>query len=213
MFLHNTDLAKQVFSAEIPHDAKAVASRVNCDVRMAEWDKIRIDAMSKILKLKWNSSGRFRQTLMSTSNLTIAEATSDMFCGVDVAPNLALHTNSKTFLGQNHLGKCLMELRANVHDQNPTSINDLSFNLSPLSVQAHSTDSSIVNPSNSGTLEECSDSRPKSQNTPSSESPLSEDNMDTSPSELHATHDEPPNSSPNQTVCEQQRLRQQGWFS
>ena len=209
MFLHNTDLAEQVLSAETPHDAKAVASRVNCDVRMAEWDKIRIDAMSKILKFKWNSSGRFCQTLMSTSNLTIAEATSDTFWGVGVAPNLALHTNPKKFLGQNRLGKCLMDLRANVHDQNPTSINDLSFNLTPLSVQPHSTDSSIVNPSNSGTQEECSDSRPKSQNSPSSECPndtedqLSEDNMDTSPSELHATHDEPRDPSPNQTVCEQ----------
>ena len=74
-----------------------------------------------------------------------------------------------------------------------------------------------MNPSNSGTQEECSDSGPKSQNSPSSEcpndseksssndteDPLSEDNMDTSPSELHATHDEPRHRSPNQTVCEQ----------
>ena len=92
-----------------------------------------------------------------------------------------------------------MELSANVHDQNPTSINNLSFNLTPLSVQPHSSDSSIVNPSNSGTQEECSDSRPEPQNSPSSESPndseksssndtedpLSKDNMDTSSSELH----------------------------
>ena len=86
MFLHNTDPAEQVLSAETPDDAKAVASRVNCNVRMAECDKIRVDAMSKILKFKWNSSGRFHQTLMSTSNLTITEATSDMFCGVGVHP-------------------------------------------------------------------------------------------------------------------------------
>ena len=213
MFLDNTDLAEQVISAETPHDAKAVASRVNCDVRMAEWDKIRVDAMSKILKFKWNSSGRFRQTLMATSNMTIAEATSDMFWGVGVAPNLALHTNPKKFLGQNHLGKCLMELRAYVHDQNPTSINDLSFNLSPLGVQPNSLDSSRVDPSTSGTQGEGGDSKPSSSECPSdsgkassndTEDPLSRDSMDTSPSELNSSPDDldPP---PNQTVCEQAR--------
>ena len=86
--------------------------------------------MRKILRAKWNCSGRFRQTLMATSNLTIAEATSDTFWGVGVAPNLALHTKPAHFLGLNQLGKLLMDLRNDVHDQDPTSIDDVSFNLS-----------------------------------------------------------------------------------
>ena len=151
---------------------------------------------------------------MATSNMTIAEATSDMFWGVGVAPNLALHTNPKKFLGQNHLGKCLMELHANVHDQNPTSINDLSFNLSPLfGVQPNSSDSSKVNPSTSVTQGEGGVSKPSSSECPSdsgkassndTEDPLSRDSMDTSPSELNSSPDDldPP---PNQTVCEQAR--------
>ena len=150
---------------------------------------------------------------MATSNLTIAEATSDMFWGVSVAPNLVLHTNPKKFLGQNHLGKCLMKLRAYVHNQNLTSINDLSFNLSPLGVQPNSSGSSRVDPSTSGTQGEGRDSKPSSSKCPSdsgktssndTEDPLSRDSMDTSPSELNSSPDDL-DLPPNQTVCEQAR--------
>ena len=202
MFLHDTDLAEQVLSAETPHDAKAVASRINCHVRMAEWVKIRVDVMSKILRFKWNSSGRFRQTLMATSNLTIAKATSDMFWGVGLAPNLAFHTNPQKFLGSNHLGKCLMELRSKIHDLEPTSINDISFSPSPLRAQRHSSMTSDVNPSTSGAQEDSSDTNaltqhfdiceifPNNIEEPSTNDTSSSNNMDTSPVESTTVSDE-----------------------
>ena len=108
-----------------------------------------------------------------------------------------------------------MELRVYAHDQNPTSINDLSFNLSPLGVQPNSSDSSRVDPSTSGTQGEGGDSKSSSSECPSdsvkassndTEDPLSRDSMDTSPSELNSSPDDldPP---PNQTVCEQARAK------
>ena len=131
-FLNRSDLADQIFSGESPREAKAIACVLNCDSEMANWDKIKTSAMSKILRAKWNCSGRFRQTLMATGRMTIAEATQDMYWGVGVAPNLAQHTNPNKFLGLNKLGKCLMDLRDSVEDINPQTIDDVTFNLSPL---------------------------------------------------------------------------------
>ena len=53
-----------------------------------------------------------------------------MFWGVRVAHNLALHTKPNKFLGRNQLGRSLMELRDNIQDINPLSIDDVSFTLS-----------------------------------------------------------------------------------
>ena len=131
-FLNRSDLADRIISSDSPREAKTLACILNCDRGMANWDKIKIDAMSKILRAKWNCSGRFRQTLMSTARLTIAEATQDTYWGVGVASNLAQYTNPSKFLGQNKLGKCLMSLRDTIEDTNPQSIDDVSFNLSPL---------------------------------------------------------------------------------
>ena len=149
-FLNRSDLADQIISGESPREAKAIACVLNCDSEMANWDKIKTSAMSKILRAKWNCSGRFRQTLMATGRMTIAEATQDMYWGVGVAPNLAQHTNPNKFLGLNKLGKCLMDLRDSVEDINPQTIDDVTFNLSPLASCKH--------PVNSDDLMDSSDS-------------------------------------------------------
>ena len=130
MFLNREDLAESVYDAETPRDSKSIAAALHCHEQMAEWTKIKVNAMCKILAAKWNCSGRFRQTLMSTSNMTIAEATQDMFWGVDVAPNLALHTKASKFLGSNHLGRSLMALRDKVQIMDPISIDDITFRFS-----------------------------------------------------------------------------------
>ena len=63
--------------------------------------------MKCVLKAKWNCSGRFRQALMSTANMTIVEATQDTYWVVGMAPNIAQHTKPTKFLGRNQLGKLL----------------------------------------------------------------------------------------------------------
>ena len=137
MFLKSDNLAESIYSASSPHEAKTIAAQLISHNNMADWLKINVDVMRKILRAKWNCSGRFRQTLMSTSGMTIAEATSDMFWGVGVAPNLALHTKPNKFLGRNQLGRSLMELRDTIQDLNPVSIDDVSFTLSAQSNDSH----------------------------------------------------------------------------
>ena len=80
--------------------------------------------MASALKLKWNCCGKFRQALMSTEGLTVAEATQDDFWGVGVAPNLAQQTQPSKFLGQNHLGRQLMSLRDSVAARDLENQND-----------------------------------------------------------------------------------------
>ena len=147
MFLKSDNLAESIYSASSPHEAKTIAAQLISHNNMADWLKINVDVMRKILRAKWNCSGRFRQTLMSTSGMTIAEATSDMFWGVGVAPNLALHTKPNKFLGRNQLGRSLMELRDNIQDLNPVSIDDVSFTLS---AQSNDSPDPLVAASESG---------------------------------------------------------------
>ena len=78
--------------------------------------------MNYILRVKWNSCEKFRQYLLSTEGMVMAEATSDDFWGVGVAPNLSQHTKPTKFLGQNHMGKLQMALRC--HVAQPGVLND-----------------------------------------------------------------------------------------
>ena len=94
--------------------------------------------MENALKLKWNSCAKFRQALMQTSGMTIAEATQDTFWGVGVAPNLAHETRSSKFIGDNHLGRLLMGICYYVTQREPTSLTDIEF--PPPSVTRNNTD-------------------------------------------------------------------------
>ena len=86
---------------------------------MASWIKIKVSVMERALKLKWNCCSKYRQTLMSTESMVIAEATQDDFWGVGVAPNLAEHTKPSKFLGHNQLGRLHMTLCDIVSEREP----------------------------------------------------------------------------------------------
>ena len=114
MFMNRIDIAEAVFNAASPKLAKEAAAPLKSSeytVLLAEWAKIKLAVMSFILRVKWNCCGKFRQALLQTTGMTIAEATSCTFWGVGVAPNLAQHTKPSTFLGLNHMGKLQMTLR------------------------------------------------------------------------------------------------------
>ena len=72
-----------------------------------QWDNIKVRVMEYIIHAKWNCCERFRQTLMSTAGLTVAEATQDMFWGIGAAPNLVQQTKPDKFQGENQHGKGL----------------------------------------------------------------------------------------------------------
>ena len=87
------------------------------DENTTKWDNIRV--MVYILHAKWNCYERFRQTLMSTAGMAVAEATQDMFWGVGAAPNLVQQTKPGKFLGENQLGKVLHRIRTQVDQLTP----------------------------------------------------------------------------------------------
>ncbi len=103
-----------MYNAPTPKEAKQIAAQLKTEdnsERLADWAKIKTDVMAYILKVKWNNCGKFRQALMQTEGMVIAEATACAYWGVGVAPNLAQHTKPSKFLGQNHMGKLQMALR------------------------------------------------------------------------------------------------------
>ena len=114
MFMKEHDIAQEVLNATTPKEAKQVASQLKTSKysdQLAKWAKIKISVMDFILRAKWNCCAKFQQTLSATEGMVVAEATSCVFWGVGVAPNLAQHTKASKFLGQNHMGKLQMALR------------------------------------------------------------------------------------------------------
>ena len=125
--------------------------------------------MENALKLKWDSCAKFRQALMQTSGMTIAEATQDTFWGVGVAPNLAQETRCSKFIGDNHLGRLLMGIRDYVIQREPTSLTDVEF--PPPSVTRNNTDhaDSTTSQSNSTVVDS---TPPLNLNTKNTEPPV-----------------------------------------
>ena len=200
MFLNRDDLAESVYDAETPRDAKSIAAVLHRHELMAEWTKIKVNAMCKILAAKWNCSGRFRQTLMATSNMIIAEATQDMFWGVGVAPNLALHTKSTKFLGSNHLGRSLMALRDKVQIMDPISIDDVTFRFStppesPKPINKVSGSDTTSGSETTGSSMDPHSSEPSGDTVQDLSSLNSTENMDTTAAP-NISNDDPPSDNP-----------------
>ena len=112
-YIGRDDLADRILQAPTPREVKAITSLIPLD-QLTNWHTAKVDFMKMILKAKWDCSADFRQALMATEGMTLAEATQDKFWGVGVGSNLALHTKPSKFLGQNMLGRILKELRDEV---------------------------------------------------------------------------------------------------
>ena len=74
-------------------------------------------------KLKCNCCSKYRQALMSTGVMVIAEATQDNFWGVGVALSIARHTQPFKFLGVNQLGRLHITLRDIVSERESQNCN------------------------------------------------------------------------------------------
>ena len=115
-------------------EAKDIAMALKTDENSPKWDNIKVRVMEYILHAKWNCCERFRQTLMSTAGMTVAEATQDMFWGVGAAPNLVQQTKPDKFIGENQLGKVLHRIRTQVEQL--TAINNSSHDCIVLDMPA-----------------------------------------------------------------------------
>ena len=77
--MNRQDIAQQVYDAPTPKDAKLIASQLKIaknSMQLADWAKIKVGVMDFILRAKWNCCAKFRQALLSTEGMVIAEATS-----------------------------------------------------------------------------------------------------------------------------------------
>ena len=112
------DLAQRVY------EAKDIAMALKTDENAIKWDNIKVRVMEYILHAKWNCCEWFRQTLMSTAGMTVAEATQDVLGGRCCTQPCATNQNQIKFLGENQLGKVLHRIRTQVEQL--TAINNSS---------------------------------------------------------------------------------------
>ena len=77
----------------------------------ASWDTIKLTEMDFVLRNKLNSCNKFRQSLVCTEGVIIAEATQDQLLGVGIDQSLAQFTRPSRFLGKNQLRHALMSIR------------------------------------------------------------------------------------------------------
>ena len=86
-------------------------------VRKSDFDDIKIDIMKYVIYHKFDQSVECRNVLLSTGNSNLYEDSPyDLFWGI-----------GKDKTGSNHLGKLLMELRTQLKDKYPVTINSLGY--------------------------------------------------------------------------------------
>ena len=92
----------------------SLAKRLGRHVKLRpDWEKIKIDVMRSVLQAKF-SDKTLRKKLLETGDMELVEGNTwgDMYWGLD----------SNSGIGQNHLGKLLMELRRKLnYEQKPVS--------------------------------------------------------------------------------------------
>lgn len=90
---------------DLPSQAKAYARTLT---RRVDWDDVKLDIMEEIVRCKFAQNPHLADKLLATADLEIIEGNTwgDTFWGV---------CNGK---GENHLGKILMKIRDELHEQN-----------------------------------------------------------------------------------------------
>lgn len=102
---HEAD-RKAIASCVSPGEAKRLGRKVPC---RANWDRIKVDVMSKVLKSKFERDPELTKRLLATGDRELIEWNywGDTFWG----------RCTKTKVGENHLGLLLMELRRTLQEQ------------------------------------------------------------------------------------------------
>lgn len=115
---YSSETAYQAQKLEDPEQRKLLASMYadeskryfkHIDIR-PDWDEIKLQTMGDIVKAKFEQNPRLAKLLSDTVDSHIIEGNTwgDMYWGVDL----------KTGIGENHLGRILMELRKQILDGN-----------------------------------------------------------------------------------------------
>ena len=104
-FTNRPDIQEKILKVRSAHDAFKLANNFK-DQRISNWDEIKVDVMLKVLRAKVNQHPYVRRKLLDTGNRELIENSwRDDVWGWG-------HKKS----GQNLLGKCWMEIRAELKE-------------------------------------------------------------------------------------------------
>lgn len=106
----------QIANARSPAECKALGRSVS-EYKDAVWKKLRYNAMRFNLIAKFAQNQNLKDKLLATGDNILVEASpTDCVWGVGLRENDPRIRNPKQWRGQNLLGKCLMEVRAEFID-------------------------------------------------------------------------------------------------
>jgi len=100
---------RKLFASMYSDESKRYARRI---IVRSDWDDIKLQTMRDVVKAKFEQNPRLAKLLADTDDNMIIEGNTwgDVYWGVDL----------KTGIGENHLGRILMELRKQISDGNFT---------------------------------------------------------------------------------------------
>lgn len=105
---HNEEhKAHQILTTNDPVECKHLGDSIE---RTPEWNKVQIEKVTAIQRLKFNQHPKLREALVATGNVKLIEATVGNYWGI----NGSIHSKQaleETGQGQNRFGKILMQVR------------------------------------------------------------------------------------------------------
>ena len=113
------DLAEKVISTKFPIDAKNIAAEIKSDDPNSHWNVIKYDVMREVLQAKIDSSATFRDALLDTGDMKLAEGREDMIWGSGLTFSHTITTKPEYWPGSNKLGSILESLRSMLRSASP----------------------------------------------------------------------------------------------
>ena len=142
------DLAEKVISTKFPIDAKNIAAEIKSDDLNSHWNVIKYDVMREVLQAKIDTSTTFRNALLDTGDIKLAEGREDMIWGSGLTFSHTIPTKPEYWPGSNKLASILESLRSTLRSASPdVEVKDRSAaaesNIKTLTPASTSTTSSV----------------------------------------------------------------------
>ena len=116
LFFNDFEVAKALVSVKSAKQAKMLGRKVK-NYDDSKWEKIRYEKMKKVLSVKFKDNF-LRKSLLSTGDRLLVEASPmDKIWGIGMNENNIHAENPERWLGQNLLGKALMEVRQEIKEE------------------------------------------------------------------------------------------------
>lgn len=107
------EIAHEIKAADNAFIAKGISRKLPKD-QIQQWEKSNCDIMREIIEVKAKTVPEFVTCLRETAAYTLAEATSDLFWGTGLNPELTEVTKPEYWAGKNILGAIIMDVRERI---------------------------------------------------------------------------------------------------